>query len=341
MSLSQSKLGFHYYPDSLHFTQTDLDYWRPILADLGASWLTLHASPDRAVPEFFIRGLLDRGVSPVITIPVSVGTARASELAPMLHSYARWGVQHVMVFDRPNLQTSWPVGEWSRSGLVERFLDHCLPHWKAQSEAGLTPVFPALEPGGDYWDTAFLGASLKAMQRRGEQGLLEQMVFGAYAWTKDRPLDWGAGGPTRWTDVQPYRTPEGAQDQCGFRAFEWYAQIIESTVAIHPSFLIVAGGAVRKPDPSLDDEHRHTEQNLGIVRLLDEDPACRSMLRNFAFYLLASDGDAEEQASAWFPKSARPPTRRRRAQVSRFWEQQTGSDAGRIEGRAAPRAASE
>jgi len=306
MSLPQSKLGFHYYPDSLHFTQKDLDYWRPILSDLCAAWLTLQASPERAVPEFFVRGLVERGVQPIITIPAPVGTVRASSMAPMLQSYARWGVQHVVVFDRPNLQTSWPMGEWSRSGLVERFLDHALPHLRAQAHAGLVPVFPALEPGGDYWDTAFLAASLKSMQRRGEQELLEQVALAAYAWTNDKPLSWGAGGPARWTDVQPYRTPEGAEDQRGFRAFEWYAQVAEASVGIHPSFLIVAGGAVRKPHASLEDEHRHTEQNLGIARLLEEDPACRSLLTNFAFYVLASDGDDEAQASAWFPNLSSP-----------------------------------
>ncbi len=306
MPLSQSKLGFHYYPDSLHFTQKDLDYWRPILADLGASWLTLLASPDRAVPEFFIRGLVERDVQPFVTIPAPVGSVRAADMAPILRSYARWGVQHVMVYDRPNLQHSWPIAEWGRPGLVERFLDHTLPHLRAQAEAGLIPVFPALEPGGDYWDTAFLAASLKGMQRRGEQALLEKIALGAYAWTKDRPLDWGAGGPARWTDVQPYRTPDGAQDQLGFRTFEWYAQIAETTVGTHPGILIAAGGAQRKPGSTPDDDRRHTEQSLGIARLLDEDPTCRSLLLNFAFFVLASDGTPEEQASAWFPNLRGP-----------------------------------
>jgi hypothetical protein len=306
MPLSQSKLGFHYYPDSQHFTQKDLDYWRPMLVDLGAAWLTLQASADRAVPEFFVRGLVERGIQPVITIPVPVGAARAAALAPVFRSYARWGVEHVVVYDRPNLQQSWPAGDWSRAGLVERFLDHALPHLKAQADAGLTPVFPALEPGGDYWDTAFLSASLKGILRRGEQALLKQMVLGAYAWTNGRPLDWGAGGPTRWSEVRPYRTPDGAQDQRGFRTFEWYAQVANTSVGIHPRILVVAGGARRPTNPSAEDTRKHTEQNLGIIRLLNEDPACRSLLLNFAFFALASDGDPEEQASAWFPNLQAP-----------------------------------
>jgi hypothetical protein len=306
MSVSQPKLGFHYYPDSLHFTEQDLDYWRPILADLGASWLTLQACPERAVPEFFVRGLIDRGIQPVITVPAPIGTVRARDMLPVLHSYARWGVQHVMIYDRPNLQKSWPLGEWSRSGLVERFLDHTLPHLKAQADAGLTPVFPALEPGGDYWDTAFLAAGLKGMQRRGENELVQKLALGAYGWTFAKPLTWGAGGPARWAEVQPYRTPEGAEDQLGFRAFEWYAQVAQSAAGIQPGILVVAGGATRHPGTSIGDDHLHTEQTLGIVRLLEEDPACLSLLLNFAFYVLASDGDAEEQASAWFPNLRGP-----------------------------------
>ncbi len=65
---------------------------------------------------------------------------------------------------------------------------------RTQISAGLQPIFPPLEPGGDYWDTAFLEAALASLKRRAPD-LINQIVLALYAWTYDQPLDWGAGGP--------------------------------------------------------------------------------------------------------------------------------------------------
>jgi hypothetical protein len=306
MSLSQSKLGFHYYPDTLHFTQKDLAYWRPILADLGVAWLTLRASAERGVPEDFVAGLIDAGVQPIVSIQAPIGSLSPQDLGAILASYSRWGVSHVAVYDRPNLRASWAEGEWTRRGLVERFLDLMIPHLDAQAHAGLTPIFPALEPGGDYWDTAFLTTALKGMARRGRQDLLGKLALAAYAWTFDHPLTWGAGGPERWPDARPYHTPEASEDQRGFRAFEWYAQIAHQMAGISPQIVILAGGALRATPPSVETDQAHAEQNAAIARLVEEDPACGSLLANFAFFLLATAPEAPEQTSAWFPNLRGP-----------------------------------
>ena len=306
MSLSQSKLGFHYYPDTQHFTQRDLDYWRPILADLGVAWLTLRTSAERAVPEEFIRGLVEADIHPIMTVQAPIGSITPQDLSALLTSYARWGVSHVVVYDRPNRKSSWPTGEWTRRGLVERFLDLLLPHLEAQQRAGLTPVFPALEPGGDYWDTAFLSTSLKAMQRRGRQDLLDQMSLAAYGWTNDRALSWGIGGPDAWPEARPYHTPETSEDQRGFRTFEWYSQLAHKVGGVSPQIMVLAGGAVRPENPQPDEDQQHAEQNAGIARLLESDPACRSLLASFSFFLLATEPDAPEQPAAWFPNLTGP-----------------------------------
>ena len=66
----------------------------------------------------------------------------------------------MVLFDRPNLRANWPAAAWAQSNLVERFLDVFQPLALAAVQAGLIPVFPPLEPGGDYWDTAFLRSCL-------------------------------------------------------------------------------------------------------------------------------------------------------------------------------------
>ena len=53
------RLGFHYFPDTLHYQNSDLNKWLPILQELGASWITLIAPIQRAIPESFLKGLID------------------------------------------------------------------------------------------------------------------------------------------------------------------------------------------------------------------------------------------------------------------------------------------
>jgi len=68
----KSRIGFHYFPDTLHYRESDLQAWLPELADMGVSWLVLKSDIDRAIPEAFIRGLLLKGIEPVIQFDFSL-----------------------------------------------------------------------------------------------------------------------------------------------------------------------------------------------------------------------------------------------------------------------------
>ena len=50
-----SRLGFHYFPDSLHYRELDMATWLPELQALGAGWLIIRSELDRAIPENFLR----------------------------------------------------------------------------------------------------------------------------------------------------------------------------------------------------------------------------------------------------------------------------------------------
>jgi hypothetical protein len=305
MLTPRSRLGYHYYPDDRHFTQADLETWLPVLDSLGAQWLTLRASPERAIPEPFVRGLVGAGIQPVVHVPLSIARLVESNLATLFTCYAQWGIQHVVVFDRPNLRASWDPSNWGRSGLVERFLDVMLPVLHAQRSSGLRPVLPPLEPGGDYWDTAFHGSLLEALARRGQSNLQAELTLAIYAWTFDRPLNWGAGGASRWPEARPYHTPEGCQDQRGLRAFDWYRSVAETSGLAHLPMLVIAGGALpNAADPAIGADS-HTEQNLAIARALQSEDIPPSLL-NFAFYPLATDPDHTDHGAAWFPTLEAP-----------------------------------
>jgi hypothetical protein len=305
MATTNQRIGYHYYPDAEHYTARDLETWLPLLDGLGAHWLTLRATPQRAVPEAFVRGLKQAGIEPVIHIPCAIGEHSPEELSAILPSYARWGVRYVVVFDRPNMQRSWQASAWAKSGLVERFLDIALPVLQLERQVGLQPVFPPLEPGGDYWDTAFLEAALGAIARRGKTPLLEDLALSMYAWTGDHGLDWGAGGPKAWPEARPYHSPEGTQDQRGFRIFDWYSAIAQKVLERSVPMLVVAGGATVETNGTNLGPSKVIDLNLSIVRALDSG-AVPSELLNFSFYLLAAAESTPEADMAWFPASGKP-----------------------------------
>ena len=310
-----TRTGFHYFPDTTHYRESDLNAWLPELQALGASWLTLISPPDRAIPEFFLRGLLSAGIQPVLhfCLPADLPPP-TNDLRLLFNLYARWGVHYVVIFDRPNTRLAWSAPAWSQSNLVERFLDSYLPLADAAFQAGLIPVFPPLEPGGDYWDTAFLRAALQGIQRRGFSHLLDRLVIGAYGWTHGRSLNWGAGGPERWPGSRPYHTPTGSEDQVGLRVFDWYLAVA-TAVTGKPSRILLVGGGARfgekdQPKGSASLEAAHAQQNLAIAALMAGDQEVSydteqlepvpSEVLSCNFWLLAASKDSPHAPQAWF-----------------------------------------
>jgi hypothetical protein len=281
-----TRLGFHYYPDTAHYRERDLQIWLPELQALGASWLTLISPSEYAIPEYFLRGLSESGIEPILHLPLphgstrqpsASGTKNLTTLKLLFTSYAHWGVHYVILFDRPNLRASWPVTGWAQSDLVERFLDEFLPIAELAYQSGLIPVFPPLEPGGDYWDTAFLRAALQAILRRNSTNLASKLVLSAYALNDQHPLNWGSGGPERWPGARPYHTSTTDEDQRGFRIFDWYLKITEAVTGHANPILLLGVGDYS--DPSM--EPTITMRNVVIAR---------SMIRTSTKFLSQTPG---------------------------------------------------
>lgn len=312
---NDTRIGLHFFPDTLHYRQQDMHAWVPQLKAIGASWLTLTAPIDRAIPEHFIRGLIDAGIEPVLHLQATLNQPPTpADLNALLESYARWGVHYLALFDQPNCHDHWPVTSWTQFDLVERFLDIYIPLAEAIAQAGLFPVFPPLKPGGDYWDTAFLRASLGTIKRRGHHQLLEKLVLGAYAWAHNLPLDWGAGGPERWPGARPYLTPSGEQDQCGFHIFDWYNAISQAVLMEPLPIIILAGGS--RPGDQIDDQfppidpQSHAQRNLQLAQRLttqassapqpDSQESIPPNVLACNFWLLAADPASPHAAHAWY-----------------------------------------
>jgi len=310
--ISRSRVGFHYFPDTLHYRASDMYIWLPELKAMGAGWLTLVAPLQYAIPEPFLHGLQGAGIEPILhfRLPLS-HQAHDDTLGLLFRAYASWGVRYVALFDRPNQRSAWPVSAWAQSDLVERFLDIFLPVANAALQAGLVPIFPPLEPGGDYWDTAFLRAALEGLARRGQDALLESLHLSAYAWADERPLEWGAGGPERWPGVRPYLPTAGQQDQRGLYIFDWYLAEAEAALGRpRPILLLAAGRQLSSSAGSSEiefEELEHANVNLSIARRFmpgetaeDIGEPISSLVLACNFWLLAADPNEPLSSQAWF-----------------------------------------
>jgi hypothetical protein len=306
-----NRLGFHYFPDTLHYRELDLQTWLPELRRLGAAWVTLLAPNGRAIPEGFLRGLLEAEIQPILQFQLPAIPIRAEMLRVLFRNYARWGVRYVSLFDRPNSRESWSPATWAQADLVERFLDLYLPLAETALEEGVIPVFPPLEPGGDYWDLAFLRTSLRSLMRRGQSHILDNSVLGAYAWAGNRPLDWGAGGSERWPGTRPYADLPGVENHLGFYIFDWYLAVCQEELGrALPILLIKAGcrlGDHTDPDRAAIDEAAHAQQNMALVQQAlgygeearSYEPLPKQVLA-CNFWLLAAEQNSAEAEQAWF-----------------------------------------
>jgi hypothetical protein len=311
-----SRIGFHYFPDTTHYTENDLAIWLPRLKSLQASWLLLKSPLERAIPESFLSAISRAGIEPLITFDLEIGSNQAEKdnLEILLRSYQRWGAHGIIFHNKPNSIRSWLTSDWAHYDLVERYLDRFVSLADMAWGEGLLPVFAPLEPGGSYWDTIFLRSALESLQRR-KVAWLEHLVLSAYAYTGYHSLNWGAGGPSNWPDAVPYTRNSQQQDQRGFRAFEWYQAISEAVCGTPLNgfiFGIGQPGAINQSIAAGLTPDHHCAINLAVVKLLQEQPAedpdfpgqnlnqiNHQTMAGF-FWLLAADEQHPSYSQAWF-----------------------------------------
>lgn len=320
-SEQNTRIGFHYYPDSLHYRQSDLTAWLPQLKAFNASWLVLKSDIQRAIPEFFISELVQSGIEPIIQFNLNLERPpQDADLSLLLRAYKNWGANGIILTERPNIHASWNMVNWANKDLVQHFIEHFLPLAKLTLDHDLLPFMPPLQPGGNYWDTSFLRGMLESLVETGEKNFLDHLVLTAYAWTHGHSLNWGAGGPREWPGARPYFVCPGQEDHRGFHIFDWYQTIFQEVLGkTCPIFLLHAGAAhdpIQHHDPLPGDQH--TDINKSIFRLLNrekittpEDP--KTMLRAIDdsvvgcnFWLLAADPADSLAGDAWFCADRHP-----------------------------------
>src|SRR5210317_502558 len=97
---TMKRLGFHYFSDTQHYRQHDLQIWLPRLKSFSAQWLVLNAPTNRAIPEDFIRALIDSEIKPILHFHIHHNQIPAQDdLQLLFNTYKRWGVQYAALFD--------------------------------------------------------------------------------------------------------------------------------------------------------------------------------------------------------------------------------------------------
>jgi hypothetical protein len=300
-SETPNRIGFHYFQDTDHYTNHDLGVWLPELKRLSASWIVLKSEVSRAIPEQFISGLLRESITPIIHFSTMLQAAPSAEdIKSILQVYSKWGVKYIVLFDKPNDAQSWSSTSWSQQDLVERFIDKFLPLALECVRQDLTPVFPPLLPGGSYWDTSFFKSALQSLQRRGQKTILNKMAVAAYAFTFGHELTWGAGGPEKWTQVKPYITIAGSEDQKGFNNYQWMNSIAKSLGLNNLPFLLFGTG-LKAPGINYSPEIHAEIVQMMLEKLnssFPEEQVSESVL-GCNFWLLSAEEGSSEYESAW------------------------------------------
>ncbi|MFB0546130.1 MAG: hypothetical protein ACETWB_04405, partial [Anaerolineae bacterium] len=285
-------IGFHWFPDIYHYHQSDFDRFVPKLKAMGASWLKLLSEPDKPIPEAFIKGLIEKGIEPIIRVyTLFIEPIDQDTLRELCRAYARLGAHYIHVYNEPNQMSEWP--EWDPLAMVDRYMDLLIPCLETMYAVdGIIPTLPPPSPGGNYRDTELLKETLEIINLRGVSYLYEKLAVCIHNYAANKPLDWGKGGAATWPCAQPYYTPPGCQDSNGFRMFEWYDEIIRERVG-HSLPLLSSENGVHlgnreEPHYPAIDEELHAQRSVEMCRLVMDNEVPYYYFNN-AFWVVSTD----------------------------------------------------
>ena len=264
------KLGFHYYKDAGHFDDPSLDYWLPKLQAAGTSWLVVYAPENGEIPENFIMRLRDVRIEPVVVLNYSISEPPSQQIfRQRMAYYHSIGIHMVQFFNRPNMKSSWNAEDWVKPGLVTRFIRRYADYAAACVQEKVIPLFPLLEPGGDYWDLAFLRSSVKQMRKEYSDAVISNLVFSASGCLYRHAIEWNEAGPAGCPPAVPYA--ESQVDHRGFYLFQWYQDILKKELGKSVPLLMMNAGMWDGSAGIFDVVTRDSKQQyLNILNLLQD-----------------------------------------------------------------------
>lgn len=296
-------IGFHWFPDHYHYEKRYFDIFVPEMKAMGASWLLVLSDGLNTIPDWFLRGLIEQNIEPIIRIYTRFVTfIDQAGLRRACKHYASLGVHYVHVFNEPNLKLEW--AEWNSNNLPARFMDYLIPCLETMySVEGIIPVFTPLAPAGDYWDTSFLKTALAILNQKGKKYLYDKMAVGIHNYAFNKPLTFGKGGSSRWTCSKPNQRPPGCEDQTGFYLFEWYDEIVRQRTGRRLPLIggengVRLGDADDPRSPAIN-EALHAERHAAMCEMTMKGELPYYFFNN-AFWILAAEDDNFFVRHSWY-----------------------------------------
>ncbi len=331
--------GIHWVP-TLHAQPTEtVDRFVAEVARLGIKWVKImQADQPKVEHEYLIRSLVKRDMMPILRVYRADNTPY-EHLEALVRQAVPLGVHYFELYNEPNV--SGEAGGWRAGESIspERLADNWLLAAEAVVRAGGLPGTPALAPGGNYEDTAFLGAFLRRIVARGQKEILTKSWIALHNYFLNHPLDYpeepvnlqsvplsaqeiaqrglseaevrsinAARANSRRPRSQGgyYRGSTIQQDSNAFRKFEAYEAIVRQEVGFTMPILSTEGGAIpgtqedpRYPRVTDDDVARWT---VGAFRyMLKEAPAYYFVFTPWLLANLAGGGsDYNWENATWF-----------------------------------------
>lgn len=200
---------------------------------MGGRWfIYLHIAND---VWGITRYIVDHGGIPIMRLyALFPNGPQGTTLADMLHNYHAAGGVYVKLWNETN------NGYENADGTPDatRYAQMLMQTIEETLTAGCIPVVGNLSPGGDWYDYAYWCTVLDYWRLNNydpfnRTGLAA--VVGVHNYCSNKPLAWGAGGPAAWP-------PGSAQDNIGFRNWEWYHAAVQERFGVSVPVMCTEGG---------------------------------------------------------------------------------------------------
>lgn len=257
--------GFHLQIDRMQNDPASLQDFLAFAEQSATRHVVVEFSDVNSLTLLALHSFMENGIQATYFFKTNYkNELTAIEVDNLVSSLESLQCQRLIICDRPNHRDAWDLDTWLKPELIDIFLDRFTQVAEKCLAKGIQPVFPPLQPGGDYWDTAFLRQALQTLKDNSKDTLLDKLAISAYGWTYNHPLDWGVGGPERYPNSTPYNTPKDSQDQMGFHIFDWYQTIIQAVLNRRLPILLLQAGS--EHDPVLIKANGQQRDNISKVQ---------------------------------------------------------------------------
>lgn len=302
-------IGFHWFPDTKHYSKSHLKQFGAALKSLGAAWLLLLADFGEGVPQHFVKELLARSIEPVVHLRTPfIASVDLKELSRIARQYADMGVHYLFIYEQPNLRAQWV--KWPGTEAPARFMELCLPALETLALVdSLVPLFPPLAPGGDLDDLLFLEQCMDILSAQASANLKDKLAVAIRNSPSNLPLWWGHGGRRAWPAAEGSWCPEGSENHVAFCLYEWYDEIVRASLGraalmVGAGFGPSPGDRVHEAFPPLDNP-LHAERVTAMAEAMMSSQVPAYLAASAVGLLAAEDGDPFA-AHRWYRADGSP-----------------------------------